>query len=94
MFSSCFLIVSENRVAIISPRLMDSFLKSSFFFVNRRTFPVERRKSASLTITGKASNANANQGTPGPHAVSLLVTYLVLFNLKTTLHSDNMADTN
>ena len=77
MFSSCFLIVSENRVA-----------------VNRRTFPVERRESASLTITGKASNANANMGTPGSHAVSLLATYLALFNLKTTFHNDNMADTN
>ena len=62
--------------------------------VNQRTFPVERRKDASLTITGKASNANADRDTQESHAVSLLATHLALFKLKITLHSDNMADPN
>ena len=40
--------------------------------VNRKTFLVGKRESASLTITGKARNANANQDTQAPHAVSFL----------------------
>ena len=40
--------------------------------VNRKTFPVVKRKSASLTIMGKAWNANANRDTQVPHAVSFL----------------------
>ena len=62
--------------------------------VKRRTFPVERRESAFLIITGKASNANATSATQEPHVVSLLASGLALFNLKTTLHSSNMADAN
>ena len=60
--------------------------------MNRRTLPVERRKSAFQIITGKISNANGNatSATQEPHAVSLLATGLALFDLKTTLHSGNM----
>ena len=38
--------------------------------MNQKTFLVEKRKSASLTITGIVSNANANRDTQGTHAVS------------------------
>ena len=81
-FDTCSLPVffaCENRVA-----------------VNRRTFPVERRESAFLIITGKASNANETSATLEPHVVSLLASGLwpLLFNLKTTLHSGDMADAN
>jgi len=62
--------------------------------VNQRTFPVERRKSASLTIMIKVSNANADRDTQESHAVSLPATHLALFKLKTTIQSGNMADTN
>ena len=40
--------------------------------VNRTTFLVGKRESASLTITGKARNAIANRDTQVPHAVSFL----------------------
>lgn len=60
--------------------------------VNQRTFPVERRKSASLTIMIKVSNANADRDTQESHAVSLPATHLASFELKTTLHSGNMAE--
>ena len=64
--------------------------------VNRRTLPVERRKSAFQITTGKISNANGNATsvTQEPHAVSLLATGLALFDLKTTLNSGNMVDAN
>ena len=62
--------------------------------MNQTTFPVERREDAYLTITGKASSANADRDTQESHAVSLLATHLASFKLKTTLHSGNMADTN
>ena len=44
----------------------------------QKTFLVEKRKSASLTITRIVSNANANRGTQGAHAVSsffVVITY-------------------
>ena len=59
--------------------------------MNQRTSTVERREDASLTITGKASSANADRDTQESHAVSLLATHLALLKLKTTLHSGNMA---
>ena len=40
--------------------------------VNQKTFPVEKKKSAYLIITGKAWNANATSATQEPHAVSIL----------------------
>ena len=40
--------------------------------VNRKSFHVAKRESASLTIKGKASNANVNWDTQVPHAVSNL----------------------
>ena len=46
--------------------------------VNQKAFLVEKRKSASLTITGIVSNANANRDTQGAHAVSsfcVVITY-------------------
>ena len=46
--------------------------------VNQKTFLVEKRKSASLTITGIVLNANANRDTQGAHAVSyffVVITY-------------------
>ena len=38
--------------------------------VNQKTFPAEIRESASLTMKGKALDANATRDTQGPHAVS------------------------
>ena len=62
-----------------------TFLSSRFLIVvenrvlvNQKTFLVEKRKSASLTITGIVSNANANRDTQGAHAVSffcVVITY-------------------
>ena len=46
--------------------------------MNQKAFLVEKRKSASLTITGVVSNANANRDTQGAHAVSsfcVVITY-------------------
>ena len=46
--------------------------------MNQKAFLVEKRKSASLTITGIVSNANANRDTQGAHAVSsfcVVITY-------------------
>ena len=62
-----------------------TFLSSRFLIVvenrvlvNQKTFLVEKRKSAPLTITGIVSNANANRDTQGAHAVSsfcVVITY-------------------
>ena len=46
--------------------------------MNQKTFLVEKRKSASLTITGIVLNANAKRDTQGAHAVSsffVVITY-------------------
>ena len=49
--------------------------------VNQKTFLVAKRQSASLTITGKALNANANHDTQGTHAVSFFYDKI---NIKTS----------
>ena len=50
--------------------------------VNRKTFLVEKRQSASLTITGKALNVNANRDAQGTHAVSFFL--LLKLSIKTS----------
>ena len=71
--------------------------------VNQKNFLVEKRKSASLTITGIVSNANANQDTQGAHAVSsffVVITYhktysrvfkRYYYNIQRTMSANNTA---
>ena len=71
--------------------------------MNQKTFLVEKRKSASLTITGKVSNANANQDTQGAHAVSSFVVVITYhktrsrvvkryyYNIQCTMSANNTA---
>ena len=72
--------------------------------VNQKTFHVEKRKSASLTITGIVSNANANRDTQGAHAVScfffVVITYhkthsrvfkRYYYNMQRTMSANNTA---
>ena len=87
-----------------------TFLSSRFLIVyenrvlvNQKTFLVEKRKSASLTITGIVSNANANRDTQGAHAVSsffVVITYhktrsrvfkRYYYNIQRTMSANNTA---
>ena len=87
-----------------------TFLSSRFLIVyenrvlvNQKTFLVEKRKSASLTITGIVSNANANQDTQGAHAVSFFVVVITYhktrsrvfnryyYNIQRTMSANNTA---
>ena len=87
-----------------------TFLSSRFLIVvenrvlvNQKTFLVEKRKSAPLTITGIVSNANANRDTQGAHAVSsfcVVITYhktrsgvfkSYYYNIQHTMSANNTA---
>ena len=90
-----------------------TFLSSRFLIVvenrvlvNQKTFLVEKRKSASLTITGIVSNANANRDTQGAHAVSsfcVVITYRktrsmvfksYYYNIQRTMNANNNNNNN
>ena len=87
-----------------------TFLSSRFLIVyenrvlvNQKAFLVEKKKSASLTITGIVSNANANRDTQGAHAVSpffVAITYhktrsrvlkRYYYNIQRTISANNTA---
>ena len=71
--------------------------------MNQKTFLVEKRKSASPTITGIVLNANANRDTQGAHAVSsffVVITYhktrsrvfkRYYYNIQRTMSANNTA---
>ena len=74
-----------------------TFLSSRFLIVyenrvlvNQKAFPVEKRKSASLTITGIVLNANANRDTQGGHAVSSLFV-VITYHKTRTMSANNTA---